>query len=165
MSDQLLHAELFREINIPAEEQRLAQYAREMIAVANNYEHWLQPERVTLTRPPQTDAESTHASWEYETDQDFTRIAVGIGHRALYLYMEDWTVGQRARIHGTLAIGSGSSHYYSRLPGGDLLTISDFKDEFLTTAKAFRLIERAPQLQLIETDQKESSVATSERVA
>lgn len=156
---------LFEEINIPTEERQLAQYAREMLDIANDLSPWYPPERTTLARPAFNEAGVSQAFWEHETEDYYKRIAVNLAHQSLILALEERAVGDGANIHASLSIFAGTSRVYTHRAKREDLTVSDFTEEFLTTAKAFRLIERQPQLQLVENDQNESIFATSDRVA
>lgn len=162
MSEQLFYQGGLSELNIPPEEQNLAEYAREMLDVANNLTPWYPPERTVLAKPAFNESGVSQAFWEYETERYYKRIAVNLAHQSLILALEERTFGEGAHIHASLSIFAGVSQVYSHHAAHEDISVSDFKEEFLTTAKAFQLIERQPLMRLV---QNESSFATSERVA
>jgi len=165
MTDRLHYQDVFKTINIPKTERRLALHAKTLFDVAAGAEPW-NPNIYTHLSKTSDTISASQAFWEFENDDDHTydRLALTIMRRGLTIAIEHRDFDQRdGRVRKSLRIGDGASKVYSSdllgrldLGSSEEADVTSFKENFLQTAANLGLYHRIKHLR---GDQNESDAA------
>ena len=165
MTEKLQHQDMFRTINIPKSERRLAMRAKNLFDATSDSEAWDPAVHARLMRTTQNST-AFQNFWEYDNEDRHTydRLALTLIQRGLIIAIEHRDFDkQDERIRKSLLISQGVSKVYtSDLLGRPDMGIADegavtlFKKDFLVTTANLGLYTHAKRL---HSDQSESDSA------
>jgi len=177
MSEMFQYQEIFKTINVPKPERRLALRAKNLLDSANGLN---EPDPMTYAHLSRvvTNREAGQAFWDYEDDEAATydRLAITLMHHGVTIALEHRRFDRNNEaIRQSLLMGSGIAKVYTSdllrsgsINNGDSseIAVQQFKDQFFATAASLGLyhqIERRAkvQLQLIQNESSEASFASA----